>query len=168
MGGLKYEINSEGWWSRDFPGSADEPYSLACHAMLPLAAEHFSTTDASGSMRSVHTSAPVSSTPAVMKNGVTQDPLCTRNPKMIGDRDAARLPAMFITPDTVPLYSPPTSMGTAQAGLITSSKKNSDAVKHRIAVQAECVRAAGIRQIPEASIAGAATMRRANLSLPVF
>jgi hypothetical protein len=56
---------------------------------------------------------------------------------MMGESDAARLPAMFITPDTVPLYSPPTSMGTAQAGLMTSSRKNNDAVKQNIAVQAE-------------------------------
>ena len=33
---------------------------------------------------------------------------------------------------------------------------------------AEWAIAAGIRQAPEASIAGAATTRRANLSLPVF
>src|ERR1700680_945742 len=127
-----------------------------------------STTDLSGSMRNVHISAPVRRTPAEIKNGVIHNPLCTRTPKTIGDKDAAKLPAMFITPDTVPLYSPPTSMGTAHAGLITSSKKNSEAVRHRIAVQAECVMAAGSRQAPETSMAGAATTRRANLSLPVF
>src|ERR1700674_2706083 len=82
--------------------------------------------------------------------------------------DAAKLPAIFITPDTVPLYAPPTSMGTAQAGLITNSRKNSEAVKQRIAVHAEWAMAAGIRQAPETSMAGAATIRRANLSLPVF
>jgi hypothetical protein len=63
-------------------------------------------------------------------------PLCTRNPKTIGETEAARLPAIFITPDTVPLYSPPTSMGTAQAGLITNSRKNNDAVKQKMAVTA--------------------------------
>src|ERR1700736_6415019 len=82
--------------------------------------------------------------------------------------DAARLPAMFITPDTVPLYPPPTSIGTAHAGLITNSKKNSEAVKHRIAVHAEWAIAAGIRQAPEVSIAGAATTRRGELRPPLF
>src|ERR1700730_1741328 len=91
-----------------------------------------------------------------------------RNPKIIGDSEAARLPAMFITPETVPLYSPQTSMGTAQAGPTTNSKKNNDPVKQRIAVQAWRVVAAGTKQTAEASMAGAATMRRANLRLPVF
>src|SRR6202049_1599645 len=127
-----------------------------------------STTDLSGSMRNVHISAPVRRTPAEIKNGVIHNPLCTRTPKTMGDMDAAKLPAMFITPDTVPLYSPPTSIGTAHAGLITNSRKNREAVKQRIAVHAEWAIAAGIRQAPEASIAGAATTRRANLSLPVF
>jgi hypothetical protein len=90
------------------------------------------------------------------------------NPKIRGETEAARLPAIFITPDTVPLYSPPTSMGTAQAGLITNSRKNSDPVKQKIAVPACCVTAAGIKQAAEPSIAGAATTRRANFSLPVF
>src|SRR5258708_13207772 len=88
-----------------------------------------STTDLSGSMRNVHISAPVSRTPAEMKNGVIHNPLCTRTPKTIGDMDAAKLPAMFITPETVPLYSPPTSMGTAHAGLITNSRTHTEALK---------------------------------------
>ena len=58
---------------------------------------------------------------------------------MMGNRDAAKLPAILIPPQTVPLYSPPTSIGTAHVGLITSSRKNSDAVKHKIAVPAEGV-----------------------------
>jgi hypothetical protein len=59
-------------------------------------------------------------------------------------RDAAKLPAIFITPHTVPLYSPPTSIGTAHEGLstISSSRKNSDAVQSKIAVPAECAVAA--------------------------
>ena len=45
---------------------------------------------------------------------------------------------------TVPLYSPPRSIGAAHAGLSTSSssRKNSDAVQRKIAVPAECVVAA--------------------------
>src|ERR1700722_13910014 len=119
-------------------------------------------------MRNAQISPPVNRTPAEIKKGVTHRPRCTKAPKMIGDRDAAKLPPMFMTPDTVPLYSPPTSIGTAHAGLITSSRKNSEAVRQRIAVHAECAVAAGIRHTPEASMAGAAMMRRANLSLPVF
>src|ERR1700737_4610878 len=127
-----------------------------------------STTDLSGSMRNVQISPPGSRTPAEIKNGVIHNPLCTRTPKTIGDMDAAKLPAMFITPDTVPLYSPPTSIGTAHAGLITNSRKNSEAVRQKMALHAEWATPAGIRQAPEASIAGAATTRRANLSLPVL
>src|SRR3984893_18472026 len=126
------------------------------------------TTEVSGSMRNVHISAPVRRTAAEMKNGVIHNPLCTRTPKTMGDMDAAKLPAMFITPDTVPLYSPPTSIGTAHAGLITNSRKNREAVKQRIAVHAEWAIAAGIRQAPEASIAGAATTRRGELVLPLL
>src|SRR5258708_36881160 len=99
-----------------------------------------------------------------MKNGGDHKPLRPRTPKIIGDMGAAKLPAMFISPETVPLYSPPTSIGTAHAGLITNSRKNREAVKQRIAVHAEWAIAAGIRQAPEASIAGAASTRRANLS----
>src|SRR5258708_3571346 len=127
-----------------------------------------STTDLSGSMRNVQINAPVRRTQAEIKNGVIHNPLCTRTPKTIGDMDGAKLPAMFITPDTVPLYSPPTSIGTAHAGLTTNSRKNREAVKQRIAVHAEWAIAAGIRQAPEASIARSATTRRANLSLPRF
>src|SRR5258707_192667 len=127
-----------------------------------------STTDLSGSMRNVQINAPVRRTQAEIKNGVIHNPLCTRTPKTIGDMDAAKLPAMFITPDTVPLYSPPTSIGTAHAGLTTNSRKNREAVKQRIAVHAEWAIAAGIRQAPEASIAGAATTRRGDFSFPVF
>src|SRR4029077_2896115 len=119
-------------------------------------------------MRNVHISAPVRRTPAEIRKGVIHNPLCTRTPKTIGDMDAAKLPAMFITPDTVPLYSPPTSIGTAHAGLITNSRKNSEAVKERIAVHAEWAMAAGIRQAPEASIAGAATTRRGEVGFGVL
>src|ERR1700674_1740476 len=122
-----------------------------------------STTDLSGSMRNVHISAPVRRTPAEIKNGVIHIPLCTRTPKTIGDMDAAKLPAMFITPDTVPLYSPPTSIGTAHAGLITNSRKNSEAVKQRIAVHAEWAIAAGIRKPQKTSRRGRAQIRGEHL-----
>ena len=94
-------------------------------------------TNFSASMRNAQISAPVSRTPAGIKKGTSQNPRCSRAPKMMGDRDAAKLPAIFIPPQTVPLDSPPTTIGTAHAGLITSSRKNSDAVKHKIAVHAE-------------------------------
>src|SRR5260370_1922338 len=113
-------------------------------------------------MRDVHISAAVRRPHAERKTGVSHNPRCTRTPKTIGDMDAAKLPAMFITPETVPLYSPPTSMGTAHAGLITNSRKNSEAVKHRIAVHAEWAIAAGIRQAPQASIPRAAPTPRAT------
>ena len=44
---------------------------------------------------------------------------------------------MFITPVTVPLNWPPTSIGTAHAGPITNSRKKKDAAKTRD--RAECV-----------------------------
>src|ERR1700722_6496954 len=127
-----------------------------------------STTDLSGSMRNAQISAPVRRTPAEIKNGAIHSPLCASTPKIIGDIEAARLPAIFITPDTVPLYSPPTSIGTAHAGLKTNPRKKREAVKQRIAGHAEWAIDAGIRHAPEISIAGAATTRRENLSLPVF
>src|SRR6266705_4230882 len=73
---------------------------------------------------------------------------------------------MFITPVTVPLKAPPTSMGTAHAGPITSSRKKNDAARHRTDVHALSVIAAGIRNVAEQMKAGAATTRRANLALP--
>src|SRR6266566_70357 len=51
---------------------------------------------------------------------------------------------------------------------VTISRKNSEAVKQMTAVDAEWLVAAGIRQAAEASMHGAATMRRENLSFPVF
>src|ERR1700674_2475835 len=44
-------------------------------------------------MRNAQISAPVSRTPAEIKKGRIQNPGCTRAPKMMGDRDAAKLPA---------------------------------------------------------------------------
>lgn len=68
-------------------------------------------------------SAPLSNMPAVTINGAIQNPRCAKNPKTTGDADAASAPAVFITLLTVPLNSPPTSIGTAQAGPMTSSRK---------------------------------------------
>src|ERR1700687_2172724 len=85
-----------------------------------------STTDNSGLIKNVQISAPLSSTPAVTKNGAIQNPLCAKNPKTTGDTDAANAPAVFITLLTVPLNSPPTSIGTAQAGPITNSRKKNE------------------------------------------
>src|ERR1700676_3391596 len=126
------------------------------------------TTDFSGSIKKVQISAPLSNIPAVTRKGAIQEPRCAKNPKITGDTEAAKAPAMFITPVTVPLYSPPTSMGTAQAGPNTISRKNSEAVKQRTAVEAEWVVAAGMRHAAEASMHGAATTRRASLSFPVL
>src|SRR5579872_2814255 len=106
-------------------------------------------------MRKVQISAPLSSIPAVTRKGAIQEPRWAKKPKITGETDAARAPAIFMMPVTVPLYSPPTSMGTAQAGPMTISRKKSDAVKQMTAVEAEWVVAAGIRQAAEASIDGA-------------
>ncbi len=102
------------------------------------------------------------------KNGALQEPFSTRKPNTMGEAEAERLPAMFITPVTVPLYSPPTSMGTAQAGPITISKKKNEPVRQVRAVHSLAVVAAGMRQMAEASMAGAAIARRASFTRPVF
>src|SRR5580692_5335911 len=93
-----------------------------------------STTECSGLIRNVQMRAPLRSTPAVTKNGVIQNPRCAKKPKTTGDTDAASAPAVFITLLTVPLNSPPTSMGTAQAGPITSSRKKNEMARQVTAV----------------------------------
>ena len=45
---------------------------------------------------------------------------------------------MFMMPVTVPLNWPPTSMGTAQAGPITNSRKKNEAARQRTEVTALC------------------------------
>ena len=50
---------------------------------------------------------------------------------------------MFMTPVTVPLDPPATSMGTAQAGPSTISRKKFDAARQKMAVIASPVSAAG-------------------------
>ena len=87
-------------------------------------------------MRKVQINAPLSNTPAVTKKGVIQKPRCAKNPKTTGDAEAARAPAVFMTLLTVPLNSPPTSIGTAHAGPITNSNEKKDIAKHVTAVHA--------------------------------
>ena len=62
-------------------------------------------------------------------NGATQEPTWTRNPKTIGESAPPKFPAMFIIPDTVPEYLPPTSIGTDQDGPMVHSRKNRAAVR---------------------------------------
>jgi hypothetical protein len=99
-------------------------------------------------MRNAQISAPVSRTPAGIKKGGIQNPRCTRAPKMTGDRDAVKLPAIFITPQTVPLYAPPYVHRHGPCGANHPFQEDSDAVKHKIAVHAAGAVAAGIRQTP--------------------
>ncbi len=74
---------------------------------------------------------------------------------------------MFIMPVTVPLNWPPTSMGTAQAGPMTNSRKKNEMARNSTEAKALCVIAAGITKTPASRKPGAATMRRANLASPV-
>ena len=50
-------------------------------------------------------------------------------PKTVGESAPTNWPPMFIMPETVPENSPPTSMGTAQAGPMVISRKNIAAVR---------------------------------------
>ena len=97
-------------------------------ALSPIAAAHPAPIR-SGSSQNAQTAAPITSRLAATMNGASQLPYCTRNPNTKGDNAPPMLPAMFIMPDTVPEYLPPTSIGTAQEGPMVHSRKNSAAVK---------------------------------------
>src|SRR5579883_1834804 len=77
-------------------------------------------------------------------------------------------PAMFITPDTVPEYLPPTCIGTDHDGQMVHSRKNSTAVKQPIAVYALLVIAAGMIDMAQPNKPTIATERCASLELPVL
>src|ERR1035437_8464078 len=95
---------------------------------------HFSITDFSGSSQKAQTAAPKTSSAAATMKGACQEPYWTRTPKTIGDNAPPMFPAMFITPDTVPEYWPPTCMGTDQEGPMVNSRQNSAAVRQKTAV----------------------------------
>src|SRR5690348_11221388 len=97
------------------------------------AADRFSSTETSGSSQNAHTAAPKTSRHAATMNGATHEPSCTRKPKTSGDKAPPMFPAMFITPDTVPEYLPPTCIGTAHDGPIVHSRKNIAPVRQPIA-----------------------------------
>ena len=57
-------------------------------------------------------------------------PACTILPPTCGATNPARLPIMFIEPETVPAYRPPTSIQVAHApGITRSLKKLANAMK---------------------------------------
>jgi len=62
-------------------------------------------------------------------NGAAHEPNWAKTPKTKGESAPPMFPAMFIIPDTVPEYLPPTSMGTAQDGPMVHSRKNMATVK---------------------------------------
>src|ERR1700730_4755751 len=95
---------------------------------------YFSTTEASGSSQNAQTTEPTTSRPAATMNGAGQEPNWAKTPKTKGESAPPMFPAMFIIPDTVPEYLPPTSMGTAQDGPMGHSRKNMAAVKQYTAV----------------------------------
>src|SRR5258707_1339198 len=93
-----------------------------------------STTEASGSSQNAQTTEPTTSRPAATMNGAAHEPSWAKTPKTNGKSAPPMFPAMFIIPDTVPEYLPPTSMGTAQDGPMVHSRKNMAAVKQYTAV----------------------------------
>ena len=84
-------------------------------------------------------------------------------PNTNGEIEAPTAPVMFMTPVTVPLDGPATSIGTAQAGPSTISKKKFEAARQMIAVRALLAVAAGTRNTAAPSKAGAATARLENV-----
>jgi hypothetical protein len=86
---------------------------------LPL-----SMTDTSGSIQNAQMPAPRNSRQAAITNGAIHEPRATRIPNTVGDSAPPICPPMFIIPDTVPEYSPPMSIGTAQDGPMIVSRKN--------------------------------------------
>src|SRR5260370_1259178 len=99
--------------------------------------------------------------PAHGRNGAK-----TRKPN--GESAPPMFPAMFIIPDTVPEYLPPTSMGTAQDGPMVHSRKNMAAVKQYTAVEASAVNAAGTMNTTQPNMPVMAPAPPGNLVLPVF
>src|ERR1700721_3099652 len=116
-------------------------------------------TDFSGLIKKIQISAPTSITPALTRNGATHKPRLKRLPYTTAVEAPPTAPTMFITPVTVPLNWPPTSMGTAQAGPITHSRKKKEAAKHTIELILFAVNAAGITKALARRKPGAATTR---------
>src|SRR5262249_13964198 len=126
------------------------------------------STDRVGSINS-HATAPTIIREPEIKNGNTGDPVrCHTAAKIIGERPPAKLPNMFIIPDTVPAYSPPTSITTAQAGPMFISRKNAATLSRTTASSGLPVAAPGIRKTAVRTIAAAPTPHRESLRLPVL
>src|SRR6202049_2002735 len=124
-------------------------------------------TDFSGLIKKIQIRAPTSITPALTRNGATHKPRLKRLPYTTAVDAPPSAPTMFITPVTVPLNWPPTSMGTAHAGPITHSRKKKEAAKKRIELKVFDVNAAGITNALARINPGAATTRRARLAFSV-
>src|SRR3984893_7050330 len=95
----------------------------------PVESLYFPTTEVSGCSQSAQPTEPRTSRPAATMNGAAHEPNWAKTPKTNGESAPPMFPAMFIIPDTVPEYLPPTSMGTAQDGPMVHSRKNMAAVK---------------------------------------
>ena len=78
------------------------------------------------------------------------------------------LPAMFIIPETVPEYFPPTSIGTDHDGPIVHSRKNIATVRQASAKYAFSVSAAGTMKTQVPNMPTIATRRREKFVRPVF
>src|ERR1700730_15353823 len=68
---------------------------------------------------------------AAITNGAIHDPPATRIPNTVGDSAPPICPLMFIIPDTVPEYSPPMSIGTAQDGPMIEEKQRRPSRRRR-------------------------------------
>ena len=89
-------------------------------------------------------------------------------PNTVGESAPPIFPAMFIIQETVPEYSPPTSIGTAHDGPIVHSRKKSAAVRQYTAVKGLCAIAAGTINATQPSRPTMATIRRENLVFPAL
>src|SRR5260221_5727410 len=121
------------------------------------------TTEASGSSQNAQTTKPTTSRPAATMNGAAHEPSWAKTPKTNGESAPPMFPAMFIIPDTVPEYLPPTSMGTAQDGPMVHSRKNIAAVKQYTAVEGSGGDATCKKKNKQAQNAGDAPARPAKL-----
>src|SRR6516225_6391630 len=103
-------------------------------AAFAAAASSVSRTDASGLSQNAQIAEPMTSSAAATMKGACQELYCARKPNTSGDSAPPKFPAMFIMPDTVPEYFPPTSMGTAHEGPMVHSRKNIATVRQYTAV----------------------------------
>src|SRR5215471_12238094 len=157
------------WHIHLFPGAGPQRISRCTGASSwsGIHAGLCSSTERPGSINS-HATAPTTISDPEMKNGKTGEPVrCQTAAKMIGESPPAKLPNMFIMPDTVPEYSPPTSITTAQAGPIFISRKNAATLSKITASTGLPVAAPGTRKTAVNAIAAAPTPLRDSLKFPV-